>query len=187
MTFYNTVQPVFETERFRLRGMEPADQANIFRGLSHPQVIPYYGVRYDTLEDTATQMEWYAQLWRESTGGWWKITDRETGRFAGAIGFNALKPTQRSAEIGYWLLPEWWHHGVVREVGPQVFRYLFAERGLHRLEAVVETENTASSATAKALGFTYEGTLRECERKDGRWISLEYWSLLAHEFATFEA
>jgi [ribosomal protein S5]-alanine N-acetyltransferase len=83
-------------------------------------------------------------------------------------------------------LPEWWRKGIIREVAPPLLRYLFSVRGLHRVEAVVETGNEASSASAKALGFTYEGTLRECEQKEGRWISLQYWSLLAHEFATFE-
>ncbi len=65
--------PELTTERFRLKHILPQDQEFIFQGLSHPQVIPFYGVRYHSLEATKEQMEFYAELSRNDTGYWWKI------------------------------------------------------------------------------------------------------------------
>jgi RimJ/RimL family protein N-acetyltransferase len=42
----------------------------------------------------------------------------------------------------------------------------------------VETGNASSRTLLSRLGFTHEGTHRECERKHGRYISLEYYARL---------
>jgi ribosomal-protein-alanine N-acetyltransferase len=44
--------PTLRTERFILRRIGPADKPRVFEGLSHPEVIRYYGVSYGTLEET---------------------------------------------------------------------------------------------------------------------------------------
>ena len=52
-------------------------------------------------------------------------------------------------------------------------------QGIHRLEAFVEEGNTASTRVLEKLGFVYEGKLNECEIKDGHYISLLVYALLA--------
>jgi ribosomal-protein-alanine N-acetyltransferase len=61
---------------------------------------------------------------------------------------------------------------------PDALAYGFKELDLHRIEAVVEAGNDASGRVLRRYGFTHEGTLREAERKDGRWIDLEMWAKL---------
>jgi len=56
------------TERFLLQQVVPEDQQFIFEGLSHPDIIPFYGVRYDSFEDTKKQMDWYEKSYNEGTG-----------------------------------------------------------------------------------------------------------------------
>src|SRR5688572_28668030 len=96
--------PELSTTRFLLQEIKPSDQAFIFKGLSHPDVIPYYGVQYDTFEATASQIEWYEKIWNEKTGCWWKIVDKQTNEPAGACGMNFYSSVHEKAEIGYWLL-----------------------------------------------------------------------------------
>ena len=36
------------SERIVLRTISPGDQEHVFRGLSHPDVVRYYGVRFDS-------------------------------------------------------------------------------------------------------------------------------------------
>jgi ribosomal-protein-alanine N-acetyltransferase len=52
---------------------------------------------------------------------------------------------------------------------------------VHRVEAEVEPENFSSSRLLRKLGFSLEGTRRQCEWKNGRFVDLEYYSLLAGE------
>ena len=71
--------PELQSQRFLLQEILPGDQAFIFEGLSHPEVIPFYGVSYDSFEATKTQMKFYQDVWQNKTGCWWKIVDKETG------------------------------------------------------------------------------------------------------------
>ena len=85
--------PELTSARFLLQQIVRDDQAFVFEGLSHPQVIPFYGVWYDSFEDTGSQMDFYDDQWKEGTGCYWKIVDRETGERVGVIGFNKMWKT----------------------------------------------------------------------------------------------
>lgn len=170
--------PALESQRFWLKQIVPEDQAFIFKGLSNSQVIPYYGVWYETFEETKGQMEFYTREWEGGTGCHWKIVDKQTLLPAGVAGMNAYQAVHEKAEIGYWLLPEYWQKGIIQEVLPVIIRHLFANWKLHRLEAVIEEGNEASCRVTEKLGFICEGTLRESEMKKGKRISLMMYSLL---------
>ena len=166
---------------YHLRPIEDSDIDWVFRALSDPKVYRYYGVRYLTLEATKSQMEWYESLITEGTGQWFAILD-QAGEPLGGIGLNDFEKSNKRAELGYWLLPEYWGKGIMKTVVPAILSLGFDQWDLHRIEAVVEPENEASSALLRSNGFTYEGTRRECEVKNGEFISLEMYSLLAPEY-----
>lgn len=174
--------PQLATARLLLQQILPEDQPFIFQGLSHPDVIPYYGVQYKTLEETRVQMVYYSQLWREGKGAWWKITDARTNAKLGALGYNNFSVQHNKCEIGYWLLPQYWGRGIAAEAVQQLVAYLFEEKKVHRIEALVEVENKASSSVALKAGFTLEGTLRDYEKKNDRYISLRVYSQLRSEW-----
>ena len=164
--------------RFELRPITAEDKVHIHRGLSHPEVIKHYAVSFLTLEATQEQMDWYAQLEREGTGQWWAIRSVGSGEFVGAIGINNIVQHHRRCELGFWLLPEHWRKGIIREALPVVMDHAFNTRGLHRIMAEVETDNPASAKALLHAGFAHEGTLRACEWKDGRAISLDVFAAL---------
>ena len=170
------------TNWFLLRQFSKNDLENVYKGLSHPEVIKYYGVSYDSLEATKEQITWFSQLEIEGTGIWWAIEFLEDKEFCGAIGFNNLDNNHKRIEIGFWLLPEYWRRGIISEVLPIACRYAFEKLGLHRIVAQIETENVNSKKAIEKAGFVYEGTLRECEFKDGKYISLAIFSLLNKDF-----
>jgi len=100
--------PRLETNRFILRQFRPDDLNSVFLGLSHPKLIQYYGVNYDSLEATKIQMQWFQDLEQNGTGIWWAICDKEKNTFLGAGGLNNLDKIHRKAEIGFWVLPDYW-------------------------------------------------------------------------------
>ncbi|MBL7741044.1 MAG: GNAT family N-acetyltransferase [Chitinophagaceae bacterium] len=176
-----------ETTRFFLKQIVPEDQGFIFKGLSDPQVIPFYGVQYKTFEETKGQMEFYERIRNEATGCHWKIVDKISAEPAGVCGFNGYQAQHEKAEIGYWLLPEYWKKGIMQKVLPVMIHHIFSTWKMHRLESVIEEGNEASCRLAEKLGFTYEGMLRESEIKNGKRISLLMYSLLSTDPVKYDS
>lgn len=170
--------PELRTERLALRQINASDQQNIFEGLSDPQVIRYYGVSYSTYEATQEQMAWYENLRATDSGIWWKVIDASSGVFCGACGLNNLQQYHRKAELGFWLLPEFWGKGIVPEAIEKVLSYAFEHLMLHRIEAFVEVKNENSKKVLLKGGFKHEGTMEDVELKNGKFISLDVFAKL---------
>ncbi|GEO07425.1 N-acetyltransferase [Adhaeribacter aerolatus] len=170
--------PALTTNRLVLRQILPTDQMQVYQGLSHPEVVRYYGVEYHSYPDTSEQMKWYQQLYKNNTGLWWGITLPEQNELIGACGYYNLQAQHRKAELGYWLIPQFWRQGLMQEALQKIIPYGLQELNLHRIEAYVETENQASGQLLQGLGFQHEGLLRDTEIKQGRFISLNIFALL---------
>ena len=170
--------PVMKTDRLLFRQFEYTDLENVFKGLSHPDVIKYYGVSYPTLEAAKEQMIFFSDLEKNGTGIWWAICSPDNKIFYGAGGLNSLSKEHKKAEIGFWLLPEFWGKGIMTEAMPKICNYGFNSLGLHRIEGFVETENKICIKAMEKLGFHLEGTMRACEIKNGQFISLNIYAKL---------
>jgi len=168
--------PVLETSRTQLRQFADLDLENVFYGLSHPEVIKYYGVSFNNLEATKEQLEWFRSLEENETGIWWAVCDKSNGAFLGAGGLCEMSKEHRKAEIGFWLLPEHWGKGYMSEVMPVILDYSFDGLGLHRIEGFVESENENCKRAMKRLNFTLEGTMVDSEIKNGEFISVDIYS-----------
>ena len=166
------------TQRLLLEQINPEDQQFVYEGLSHPEVIPFYGVRYDSFDAAKAQMDWYESLQREGTGLAWKLVEKTTGEKLGVIAVYLYKPEHKKAEIGFWLLPQFWNKGFASEALNAVIDYWKVEKGLHRLEGFVEEGNAASSKLLEKAGFQREGKMVDCEIKNGRYISLLIYGLI---------
>src|SRR4051812_44355910 len=123
--------PILKTERLLLRQFEANDLQHVFQGLSHPEVIKYYGVSYKSLEDTKLQMEWFKKLEEEGTGMWWAIHSANGRIFYGAAGLNNLNTVHKRAEIGFWLLPVFWKKGITQEAIFVICKHAFEQIKLH--------------------------------------------------------
>ena len=173
--------PVLESKRVVLRQFVASDLEHIFKGLSHPEITKYYGVSFDSLEATKEQMKWFADLEKNGTGIWWAVCSKTDGKFLGAGGLNELSIANKKAEIGFWLLPESWGKGFMTETMPLIFNYAFDCLGLHRIEGFVETENTNCKKALAKLKFNLEGTMKDCEIKNGEFISLDIYSKISNK------
>lgn len=168
--------PTITTDRLLLRQIHPADIHNVFRGLSNPKVIQFYGVSYATLEDTQRQMDWFAAQEADGTGLWWAVCARDNSVFYGVGGLTDINKEHRKGEVGFWLLHEYWGRGIMKEAMPLMLDYGFEAMDLHRIEGFVEQNNTNCQNALRKIDFQYEGTMRDCEVKNGEFISLEIWA-----------
>ena len=171
--------PILESKRIKLRQFIDTDTENVFKGLSHPDIIKYYGVSYNSLEATKEQMKWFENLRKNDEGIWWALCDKTDGKFVGAGGLNEMSLKNKKAEIGFWLLPAYWGIGIMTEVMPTILDYAFNSIGLHRIEGFVEIENKNCKKALAKLNFNHEGTMKDCEIKNGKFISLDIYSKFA--------
>lgn len=168
--------PILKTDRLLLRKFVGSDLENVFKALSHPDITKHYGVSCPTLEATKTQMKFFSALEKNGTGIWWAVCSLDKTMFYGAAGLNNLNKEHKKAEIGFWLLTDHWGKGIIAEAIPLVCDYGFNKLALHRIEAIVETENSNCKSVMRKLNFEHEGTMKECEIKNEKFISLDIYA-----------
>ncbi|GGD18492.1 GNAT family N-acetyltransferase [Flavobacterium orientale] len=173
--------PILQTEKFVLRQFVESDLSAIFKGLSDPEVIQYYGISFKTLEETKEQLQFFADLEANETGIWWAICSLDNQTFYGGGGFNNRSKEHKKAEIGFWLLKDFWGQGIMTEILPLLCQYGFDHLDLHRIEGFVETENFKCKKAMQKLAFNHEGTMKDCEIKDGKFISIDIYALLKND------
>jgi ribosomal-protein-alanine N-acetyltransferase len=92
------------------------------------------------------------------------------GRFAGQLTVgNVTHGALRSAWIGYWVHSELTGGGVATGALALGLDHCFGPVMLHRVEATVRPENTASRKVLAKAGFREEGLLRRYLDVDGGW------------------
>ncbi|MEO1039350.1 MAG: GNAT family protein [Pseudomonadota bacterium] len=82
---------------------------------------------------------------------------------------NVRRGVLQAADIGYWVGAPYVRRGHARAAVRRVLAYAFGPLRLHRVEAAIRLENTASHALLTSLGFTAEGTARKYLKINGEW------------------
>lgn len=162
---------------YKLSIISAQDEDFIKKGLSDPLVYQYYGVRLTDETKVKEQMKWYQDLVDEKNGQWWIISSSTTNVKCGAIGINDVHLSQHKAELGFWLLPEFWGNGIIVRIFPEFLQTLKQFWPLECLVAYVEKENERSKKVLLNLGFCFKGTLPRSEIKADQWIDLDVFQL----------
>lgn len=85
---------------------------------------------------------------------------REGGQLVGTIGYNAVSPQHRTAEIAYDLAPAVWGQGVASAIVATVVEWGMQRLGLIRIQAAVLESNQRSIRVLERCLFEREGYLR---------------------------
>lgn len=138
-----------------------------------------------TFEDTLDFIRGTRSQARENEGFQAAIvTDKG---IAGVIGYVSVDWGNRSTRIGYWLDEGQQGKGTMTAaVRLLVDRALTVWR-LNRVEIVVATGNRRSRAIPERLGFREEGTLRQFQLVDGRYLDCVSYSTLTADRSTAPA
>jgi [ribosomal protein S5]-alanine N-acetyltransferase len=103
-------------------------------------------------------------------------------RFVGHVMVgNVVREPLLSAYIGYWVDSKVAGGGVITAAVALVVDHCFGRVGLHRVEATVRPENTASLRVLQKLGFREEGLFRRYLDVDGDWRDHACYALTADE------
>lgn len=148
------------TERLELSAPTTADVDAIFEACQDPDTRRYTMVPSPyRREDADGFVAKTAQWWADGTETTWAI--RDGAALAGMIGLHDIG--RGNASLGYWMAPASRGRGLLTEAARAVVDWGFAGEGLalQRIEWRAVVGNTGSARIARALGFRYEGTLRQ--------------------------
>jgi ribosomal-protein-alanine N-acetyltransferase len=148
--------------------------------------MEFYGtLPHQSVEESRDLIHKQQASYARREGIRWGITRKGDDRVIGSCGLFRFDDGFRRAVTGYELGRAHWRQGIMREALGAVLTFAFAEAamGLHRVEAVVDGDNERSKGLLRALGFTYEGTLRQRFYFRERYWDEHYFGLLRDEWA----
>lgn len=164
---------------FRTYIQEPrADDARAFlAAMRRSEALHYPWVTAP--KDRSGWQRYLQRLERDSEAGF-LVRLKSDDAICGVVNLNVITfDALCSAYISYYGVAGYTDRGYMKEGLTQVVRYAFDELGLHRMEANIQPDNTASIALAKAVGFQYEGYSPRYLMINGEWRDHERWAILA--------
>ena len=155
----SSAPPTLESARltFRVHGLD--DYAALAAMWADPEVTRHIGGRPFTAEESWHRLLRYAGHWQLLGYGFWMIVDKESGRYAGNIGFGdfkrALDPpvADFAPEIG-WALAPWAHgRGLGTEAVTTALAWADAALPARRTVCLIDLGNLASIRVAEKCGY----------------------------------
>lgn len=150
--------PVLETERLRLRGHRLDDFAACAAMWADPAVSRQLGRKPFTEEESWTRLLRYVGHWFLLGFGYWVVEEKDSGNFAGEVGFADYKrdmesPAKKLPEIG-WVLPTSAHgKGYATEAARAAIRWGDEHFSPSRTTCIISPENLSSIRVAEKCGY----------------------------------
>ena len=104
------------------------------------------------------------------------------GKIGGMIGYVGVNWQHRSTTLGYWLGEEYQGRGTMTGAVAALVDHAISVWDLNRVEIRAAVENGPSRAIPERLGFREEGTLRQAELVEGRYLDSVVYSMLAADW-----
>ena len=140
------------------------------RGLASPPV-------------TAKQFDAFMKRNTQTGGACFLICRTADGAIMGSIALSQIfYGGFRSAYLGYQIGEEFSAQGYMTEAIQLMLRHAFMNFKLHRLEANIQPDNSASIALVRRAGFVKEGYSRRYLKICGRWRDHERWAILVEDW-----
>jgi RimJ/RimL family protein N-acetyltransferase len=175
-------------ERVTLDTLRPGDIEPLYEMQSDPEVCRYllYEPRSrEKVEEVLVRDAAAVRL--EKPGDYLQPAIRdEHGAFLGTMYLELKSVDDRTAEIGWVLLPSSQGKGYAAEAARLLLAYCFGELGLHRVYAELDPRNDASVALCLRLGMRYEGHFVEDMFLKGEWSDTGRYAILEREWAVRE-
>lgn len=176
-----------ESERMLLKEIGWEDTPDIHRLHSLPEVDAYNTLGLpESIAETKAVMEplIMAQQSANRKLYYWKVILKAKGKFIGIAGMNLSLDKFKSGELYYKLLPDSWGNGYATELAQLLIKSGFETFKLHRIEAGVATENTASIRVLEKAGMTREGRHRKILPIRGAWKDNYHYAIVEGDPAT---
>ena len=155
---------VLASDRLILRPHEVRDFDDLARMWAEPEVVRYITGTPSTEEASWARLMKYIGHWQMLGFGYWAVILRDTGAYAGDVGFadykRALKPSLDGVpEAGWVLSPEVHGRGVATEAVARIHAWADEHPTWHRTCCIFDPEHHVSQKVALRLGYRPEEAL----------------------------
>lgn len=170
---------LYETDRLILKILDSSyaqpvcsfylHNRSFFEAVEPPRVSGFYTEEFQR----ATLVHELEQIRHKNYLRLYLFEKSNPGHIIGSICFNNIRyGCFQSCTIGYKTDKDYCNKGYITEaLSYSIYHILYAEFPIHRIEAMVLPDNSASIRVLEKLGFTAEGIARDYARLNGRWRS----------------
>ena len=177
------------TSRLKIRELEKKDAAGLIENLNDQEItskLLLVSYPYDDKE-----ANWWINKCQEEARRKPRINYdfaielKSEKRLVGGIGLTRVDSFQGKAEIGFWLGKKYWRQGLMTEAINATLEFAFNKLFLRRIEWNAFTDNEASNALAKKIGFSLEGTMKRGARSKASGLVHDenFYALLKEDWA----
>lgn len=166
----SNIPRTFTTRDLHLRPSNDTDAESMFSMLSDPESMKYWSD--EPIADIEAAIEVLSKDLESDAQGnsmCWAVTLKGHDTMIGKCILFQFNHQNRRAEIGYLLNRKYWRQGLMHQALEAIIDFSFNTLDLHRIEADVDKQNTASLGLLEKLGFKREGMFRD------RWFVYNEW------------
>ena len=158
--------PTLETERLRLRSLRTSDIDDYAALNADPEVLRYLGGGPEPWDRGRSwrHMAFLMGHWQLGGAGMWAVEHRETGAFAGMVGFAAPEGWP-GFELAWSLARRFWGHGYATEGARAALAYAFITLEKDNIISLIHPENRASIRVAERIGERLQGRINHLGRE----------------------
>ncbi|MBK7587467.1 MAG: GNAT family N-acetyltransferase [Bacteroidetes bacterium] len=171
---------IIETQRLKLTGYSSQDMTFIFENFSREEIKIILGHRTD--EDYQIEEYKYKNGYASYNRAFilFLLTEKTTNTIIGRCGLHNWHKEHQA--IGYNISEKFKRKGLMNEAVSSIIDYGFNELNLHRIEALVGSNNIPSLKIIESHHFTKEGLLRQHYFVADKFEDSVVYSLLINEY-----
>jgi RimJ/RimL family protein N-acetyltransferase len=161
--------PILRTKRCTLRPWQISDTA-LLPAIADTRLISWntsYKFPSPFGEEEAKRFVSH-HIKENSQDNWLFAIDFENKLIGGCSAHRGQDVQAHTAEIGYWLGPDYWSKGLATEVVVELIKYITAETDVEQLTANCFGWSPASTRVLEKAGFNKEGVRRGVVKKWNR-------------------
>lgn len=171
--------PIIDLGDIYLREKRESDVESFFHYYSDPEVNKFILCEIpQDLEQARRELHYWRGIFYQNDGVYFAIADKATDQMIGSIGLTSHNVYQSRVELSYDLAQRYWQKGIMTRAIKAVVKYAFEVLKVNRIEASVATYNIPSKNLLLKCGFTLEGTLRQHRYHRGRFVDVDFFSLI---------
>jgi len=171
-----------ETDRLLLRRFTSHDIDDIIELVSHPSVARVGNKIQSSAAEVRKYLDAQNSLEPFELDNCYDlgIELKKENKIIGLLGL--IRKNHRQGEVGWALHVGYRGKGYASEAARALISYGFEELGLHRIFADTSSINVESLQVMERLGMRREGHHPESELRDGKWIDIVVYAILADEW-----
>lgn len=175
--------PLLESERLNFRKLTDADAYEILALRSNPETMRFIPRPLLTdIDGALAHIKTINDKIEENSDINWAVTEKNSDKCIGIIGFYRTQPEHFRTEIGYMILPEYWGKGYVTEAVNTLLNFAFNTLNFHSIEAVIDSRHKSSERVLQKNGFTKEAHFLENFYYNNEFTDTVIYSLLKRNF-----